>query len=263
MVSVTDSWHSETCKNSQLISKCALSNAFSGGLAFKCFIYAELCLSLWGFLERLINDVFFSCQLIDSIWAGREEKLVRLVWRRCRLTSLCGWGRFSVWMVRRLSACLGSMKKRTRHEFKHAQPHTRRHVVWLQFFNRTVSKPHKHIRRHPFSYHSAERRKDGRKESGETSLSLTHLLVSDGVSLNPHEWCSLSFFPPSLSLLLSTLIGCWRYVYAFVCWEEGGQWGRQCRWCDWCRVTWFHVNASALREFTLDYAPHCARPMKY
>lgn len=39
--------------------ECTLSNVFSSGSAFKCFIYAELPLSLWGFLERLINDVFF------------------------------------------------------------------------------------------------------------------------------------------------------------------------------------------------------------
>lgn len=52
-----------------------------------------------------------------------------------------------------------------------------------------------------------ERRKNGRKENGETSLSLTHSLVCDGVGLNAHEWCNFSFLS-----LLSLSCCCWRCV---------------------------------------------------
>lgn len=55
IVSVTDNWHLETCQGSQVISECSLSNAFSSGLAFKCFIYAELWLSPSLGFFRVIN----------------------------------------------------------------------------------------------------------------------------------------------------------------------------------------------------------------
>lgn len=52
---------------------CTLSDVFGSALAFKCFINAELWLFLWGFSERLINDLFFPCQLIDSIELAEER----------------------------------------------------------------------------------------------------------------------------------------------------------------------------------------------
>lgn len=182
------------------------------------------------------------------------------MWRRCRLTSLCGWDRFSVWRVRCLSAWLGSMMKWTRYKFKHAQPHT--HRFWLKFSSRSVLKPQKHIWRHQLSYRSAER-KDRRKESGETSFLHTHTcLFPMAFALTLMNYAAsrslfFLFLPFSLPLSQSVAAGgvC---VSTFV-----GAFGEQCRYFDWCGVTWFHVNASALREFTLNYAPHCARPMKY
>lgn len=53
---------------------------------FKCFIYAELWPSLWGFLERLINDVFSPPLSANWQHLSWQKKLVRAMWRRCRLT---------------------------------------------------------------------------------------------------------------------------------------------------------------------------------
>lgn len=65
-----------------------------------------------------------------------------------------------------------------------------------------------------------ERRKNGRKENGETSLSLTHSLVCDGVGLNAHEWCNFSFLSP-----LSLSCCCWRCVCVCVLKVGSGEGG--------------------------------------
>lgn len=67
IVSVTEKRHWEPCQNWRLIMNVPCQRHSAAARAFKCFICAELWLSLWGFLERLINDAFRSCQLIDSI----------------------------------------------------------------------------------------------------------------------------------------------------------------------------------------------------
>lgn len=111
-------------------------------------------------------------------------------------------------------------------------------------------KPQKCTKHHQFTYHSAH--KEGSKvEKLKFCLNTCLFLMVLALTLMND---ATSLFSPSLSLSQS---GCRRCVSTLV---RVGGFGGQCRWCDWCRVTWFHVNASALREFTLDYAPHCARP---
>lgn len=101
-------------QNSLLVSECPPSDVFRSSLVFKCLMFAELRVSLWGFLERLINDGFSSCRPIDSIWAGREVKTGQALWRRCKLNLPCGRDGFGVWLVRYLS----SLNERTGYEFK-------------------------------------------------------------------------------------------------------------------------------------------------
>lgn len=137
--------------------------------------------------------------------------------------------------------------------------HTHRHLLQLKFSDRTVSKPHRHIGQHPFRYHR-RRKEEERKEGKRRNFTLTHTLACLWWCWPQRSWMMqlLFSFPPFSLLLLLEVCVCiesWKW--------RGRAFEDQCRWCDWCRVTWFHVNVRALREFTLDYAPHCARPMKY